>query len=129
MGDWGDRYYRVRLAFQLKGQALQYVESLPEDEIRTKEGLIAALQNRYQGKGARKDARDDLRVVKKMPKESPEDYGLRIQGLTKTAFPGSQVEQNEEGVSAFLRGLQDQRIAEILVAARKTCVQDCHGLG
>ena len=125
MGNWDPQFKRNRTHFQLKGQAMQYIEGLPWDQVSTLEGLEGALRERYQGKGVRKDAKEELRILKRRTNESPEDYGLRIQQLTRMAYPDDASTQEEEGVSAFLRGLPDQKSAETFIATKKDTVQEC----
>ena len=95
------------------------------DQVNTLEGLGAALRARYQGKLVHKDAKQELRILKRQASETPEDYGLWIQNLTRTAYPGDAATQEEEGVSAFLRGLPDQKTAEMLSIHLKDMMQDC----
>ena len=125
MGNWEPGFRRARTHFQLKGTAMQYINGLPEDQVNTLEGLEVALKARYQGKLVQKDAKEELRILKRRASETPEDYGLRIQNLTRTAYPGDPTLQEEEGVSAFLRGLSDQKAAEMFIFTKKDTVQDC----
>ena len=125
MGNWQPDYQCTQMHFQLRGTAIQYIESLPVEQVCTLEGLEAALRTRYEGKLVQKDAKEELRVLKRRASETPEDYGLRIKNLTRMAYPGDVAYQEEEGVSAFLRGLPDQKAAETLLATGKDTVQDC----
>ena len=125
MGNWEPGFQRTKTHYQLRGTAMQYIDGLPADQVCTLESLEAALKARYQGKLVQKDSKEELRVLKRRASETPEDYGLRIQSLTRTAFPGNKTMQEEEGVSAFLRGLPDQKAAETLLATGKDTVQDC----
>ena len=81
---------------------------------------------RYLGPGAQKDAREELRTIRRRPQEKPEDFGQRIQELARIAFPGNMQQQEEEGVAAFRDGLKDDRgMAEGIVLQQFKTVQEC----
>merc|ERR1712044_145074 len=88
IGNWDNAYQRAQLSFLLEGKALEYVEGLPREKVRTLDGLMTALSDRYLGPNAQKDARDGLRMMKRRPQETPEDYALHVQKLARVAYPG-----------------------------------------
>lgn len=118
LGNWEPSYHCYQMQYRLKGQAAQYIEGLPLEHVSTLEGITKALKERFLGKGVRKDAKENLRLVKRNHQESPQEYGLRVQQLARMAYPEDIETQNEEGVSAFLKGLGDSKTSETLVVAK-----------
>ena len=125
MGNWDPRHHLLTIRYQLQGQALQYVNNLPPDRVDTLPKLEMVLKERYESKGVRKDAKEELRIIRRRAAENPEAFGLRIQGLTRLAYPEDSAAQEEEGVSAFLRGIADQKTAETMISGQFSTVQQC----
>merc|ERR1711893_228967 len=115
----------MKAIFLLDGRAFKFVEGLPREKTESLPALLEALYARYLGPGAQKDAREELRVMKRRPQEKPDDYGQRIQELARIAFPGNMEQQEEEGVVAFRDGIKDDRMAEGIVLQQYKTVQEC----
>merc|ERR1711893_301250 len=126
LGNWDNDYQRAQLSFLLEGKALEYIEGLPREKVKTLDGLMTALSDRFLGTNAQKDARDALRTMKRRPQEKPEDYALRIQKLARIAYPGNLALQDEEGVVAYKHGIRDDKqLAEGLIMQKVKTVQEC----
>merc|ERR1712044_41613 len=126
LGNWDNDYQRAQLSFLLEGKALEYVEGLPREKVKSLDGLMTALSDRFLGTNAQKDARDGLRMMKRRSQENPQDYALRIQKLARIAYPGNLALQNEEGVVAYKHGIRDDKqAAEGLIMVKVKTVQEC----
>merc|ERR1711893_329176 len=115
----------MKAIFLLDGRAFKFVEGLPKEKTESLPALVEALYARYLGPGTQKDAREELRIIRRRSQEKPEDYGQRIQELARVAFPGNMQQQKEEGVAAFRDGIKDDRMAEGIVLQQYKTVQEC----
>ena len=102
IGSWDPDYHCAQLILLLGGRAFKFVEGLSKEKTESLPALIEALYASFLGPGAQKDAREELRILRRRAQEKPEDFGQRIQDLARIAFPGNMQQQEEEGMACLL---------------------------
>lgn len=115
LGNWTPAYKMGQLYAQLTGAALQYVDSLPQEEGLSYDALCAALRQRYEGELEREKCREFLRTCTRGRNESLEELQRRITELARKACTPDRRE--EESLYA-LRHAVSETLAHQLVLQR-----------
>ena len=119
---WPDRKFREQPTFALRGEALLFASNLPHVTVENTESLLQAMGQRFGQCLLAETHRANLHNLKKLTKESLQQYSARVSSLMSRAYPGMQGTAIFDNLTIehLVRGLPDQKLAyEILTKKPK----------
>ena len=110
---WPDRKFREQLMFALRGEALLFASNLPYVTMENTESLLQAMGQRFGQCLLAETHRANLYNLKKLTKESLQQYSARVSSLMSRAYPGMQGTAifDNLAIEHLLRGLPNQKLA------------------
>ena len=110
---WPDRKFREQLMLVLRGEALLFASNLPHVTVENTESLLQAMGPRFGQCLLAETHRANLYNLKKLTKESLQQYSARVSSLMSRAYPGMQGTAifDNLAIEHLLRGLPDQKLA------------------
>ena len=110
---WPDRKFREQFMFALRGEALLFASNLPHVTVENTESLLQAMGQRFGQCLVAETHRANLYNLKKLTKESLQQYSARVSSLMSRAYPGMQGTAifDNLAIEHLLRGLPDQKLA------------------
>ena len=108
-----DRKFREQLMFALRGEALLFASNLPHVTMENTESLLQVMGQRFGQCLLAETHRANLYNLKKLTKESLQQYSARVSSLMSRAYPGMQGTAVYDNLATehLLRGLPDQKLA------------------
>ena len=110
--------FREQIIFALRGEAVMYVSALPPDVTKDTPRFLRAMEQRFGTCTLPETHRANLYNVKKLPKETIQQFSARVNQMMVRAYPGILGTDifNSLAIEHLLRGLPDQKLAyDILV--------------
>ena len=110
---WPDRKFREQLMLALRGEALLFASNLPHVTVENTESLLQAMGQRFGQCLLAETHRANLYNLKKLTKESLQQYSARVSRLMSRAYSGMQGTAifDNLAIEHLLRGLPDQKLA------------------
>lgn len=101
----------------LEGSALDYATKMTSKVLQDYKSVTKELGSKFGEDVSSLQAYAELGQVEQEPGEETEDFGNRVLGLVKQAYPGATSQQiQDHGLKQFICGLADKRLQEKLVA-------------
>ena len=110
---WPDRKFREQLMLALRGEFLLFASNLPHVTVENTESLLQAMRQHFGQCLLAETHRANLHNLKKLTKESLQQYSARVSSLISRAYPGMQGTAifDNLAIEHLLRGLPDQKLA------------------
>ncbi|KAJ8950520.1 hypothetical protein NQ318_015264 [Aromia moschata] len=108
-----------------RGQALEILQSIPEEQQNDYDRIIGALEIRYGHKYLRQVYQSQIKSRQQRSNESLQEYEADIERLIHLAYPQAPKEFLEQiGIQTFIDGLVDTEMQQALRLGRHTTISD-----
>ncbi|KAJ8947340.1 hypothetical protein NQ318_002866 [Aromia moschata] len=113
------------LVVSLRGQALDILQSIPEEQQNDYDRIVGALELRYGHKYLRHVYQSQIKSRQQTTNESLQEYKANIERLVHLAYPQAPKEFLEQiGIQTFIYGLLDTEMQQALRLGRHTTISD-----
>ncbi|KAJ8954293.1 hypothetical protein NQ318_005876 [Aromia moschata] len=113
------------LVISLRGQALEILQSIPEEQQNDYDRIVGALEIRYGHKYLRQVYQSQIKSRQQRSNESLQEYEADIERLVHLAYPQAPKEFLEQiGIQTFIDGLVDTEMQQALRLGRHTTICD-----
>ncbi|KAJ8944180.1 hypothetical protein NQ318_016160 [Aromia moschata] len=122
---WTSQEMATSLVISLRGQALEILQSIPEEQQNDYDRIIGALEVRYGHKYLRQVYQYQIKSRQQRSNESLQEYEADIERLIHLAYPQAPKEFLEQiGIQTFIDGLVDTEMQQALRLGRHTTISD-----
>ncbi|KAJ8948871.1 hypothetical protein NQ318_013525 [Aromia moschata] len=122
---WTSQEMATSLVISLRGQALEILQSIPEEQQNDYDRIIGALEIRYGHKYLRQVYQSQIKSRQQRSNESLQEYEADIERLIHLAYPQAPKEFLEQiGIQTFIDGLVDTEMQQALRLGRHTTISD-----
>ncbi|KAJ8945976.1 hypothetical protein NQ318_017092 [Aromia moschata] len=122
---WTSQEMATSLVISLRGQALEILQSIPEEQQNDYDRIIGALEIRYGHKYLRQVYQSQIKSRQQRSNESLQEYEADIERLIHLAYPQAPKEFLEQiGIQTFIDGLVDTEMQQALRLGRHTTICD-----
>ncbi|KAJ8942552.1 hypothetical protein NQ318_021954 [Aromia moschata] len=122
---WTSQEMATSLVISLRGQALEILQSIPEEQQNDYDRIIGALEIRYGHKYIRQVYQSQIKSRQQRSNESLQEYEADIERLIHLAYPQAPKEFLEQiGIQTFIDGLVDTEMQQALRLGRHTTISD-----
>ncbi|KAJ8935271.1 hypothetical protein NQ318_023157 [Aromia moschata] len=109
----------------LRGQALEILQSIPEEQQNDYDSIVGALEIRYGHKYLRQVYQSQIKSRQQRSNESLQKYEADIERLIHLAYPQAPKEFLEQiGIQTFIDGLVDTEMQQALRLGRHATISD-----
>ncbi|KAJ8948858.1 hypothetical protein NQ318_013511, partial [Aromia moschata] len=122
---WTPQEMATSLVISLRGQALEILQSIPEEQQNDYDRIVGALEIRYGHKYLRQVYQSQIKSRQQRSNESLQEYEADIERLIHLAYPQAPKEFIEQiGIQTFIDGLVDTEMQQALRLGRHTTISD-----
>ncbi|KAJ8958720.1 hypothetical protein NQ318_016448 [Aromia moschata] len=122
---WTPQEMATSLVISLRGQALEILQSIPEEQQNDYDRIVGALEIRYGHKYLRQVYQSQIKSRQQRTNESLQEYEADIERLIHLAYPQAPKEFLEQIViQTFIDGLVDTEMQQALRLGRHTTISD-----
>ncbi|KAJ8949811.1 hypothetical protein NQ318_000509 [Aromia moschata] len=122
---WTPQEMATSLVISLRGQALEILQSIPEEQQNDYDRIVGALEIRYGHKYLRQVYQSQIKSRQQRSNESLQEYEADIERLIHLAYPQAPKEFLEQiGIQTFIDGLLDSEMQQALRLGRHTTISD-----
>ncbi|KAJ8943646.1 hypothetical protein NQ318_005648 [Aromia moschata] len=122
---WTPQEMATSLVISLRGQALEILQSIPEEQQNDYDRIVGALEIRYGHKYLRQVYQSQIKSRQQRSNESLQEYEADIERLIHLAYPQAPKEFLEQiGIQTFIDGLLDTEMQQALRLGRHTTISD-----
>ncbi|KAJ8938834.1 hypothetical protein NQ318_000829 [Aromia moschata] len=122
---WTSQEMATSLVISLRGQALEILQSIPEEQQNDYDRIIGALEIRYGHKYLRQVYQSQIKSRQQRSNESLQEYEADIERLIHLAYPQAPKEFLEQiGIQTFIDGLVDTEMQQALRLGRHATISD-----
>ncbi|KAJ8944536.1 hypothetical protein NQ318_009699 [Aromia moschata] len=122
---WTPQEMATSLVISLRGQALEILQSIPDEQQNDYDRILGALEIRYGHKYLRQVYKSQLKSRQQRTNESLQEYEADIERLIHLAYPQAPKEFLEQiGIQTFIDGLLDTEMQQALRLGRHTTISD-----
>ncbi|KAJ8941409.1 hypothetical protein NQ318_010155, partial [Aromia moschata] len=122
---WTSQEMATSLVISLRGQALEILQSIPEEQQNDYDRIIGAVEIRYGHKYLRQVYQSQIKSRQQRSNESLQEYEADIERLIHLAYPQAPKEFLEQiGIQTFIDGLVDTEMQQALRLGRHTTISD-----
>ncbi|KAJ8955269.1 hypothetical protein NQ318_000297, partial [Aromia moschata] len=122
---WTSQEMATSLVISLRGQALEILQSIPEEQQNDYDRIVGALEIRYGHKYLRQVYQSQIKSRQQRSNESLQEYEADIERLIHLAYPQAPKEFLEQiGIQTFIDGLLDTEMQQALRLGRHTTISD-----
>ncbi|KAJ8943519.1 hypothetical protein NQ318_023029, partial [Aromia moschata] len=122
---WTPQEMATSLVISLRGQALEILQSIPEEQQNDYNRIVGALEIRYGHKYLRQVYQSQIKSRQQRSNESLQEYEADIERLVHLAYPQAPKEFLEQiGIQTFIDGLVDTEMQQALRPGRHTTISD-----
>ncbi|KAJ8935361.1 hypothetical protein NQ318_021627 [Aromia moschata] len=122
---WTPREMATWLVISLRGQALEILQSIPEEQQNDYDRIVGALEIRYGHKYLRQVYQSQIKSRQQRSNESLQEYEADIERLVHLAYPQAPKEFLEQiSIQTFIDGLLDTKMQQALRLGRHTTISD-----
>ncbi|KAJ8962260.1 hypothetical protein NQ318_018237 [Aromia moschata] len=122
---WTSQEMATSLVISLRGQALEILQSIPEEQQNDYDRIVGALEIRYGHKYLRQVYQSQIKSRQQRSNESLQEYEADIERLIHLAYPQAPKEFLEQiGIQTFIDGLVDTEMQQALRLGRHTTISD-----
>ncbi|KAJ8936913.1 hypothetical protein NQ318_010940 [Aromia moschata] len=122
---WTPQEMATSLVISLRGQALEILQSIPEEQQNDYDRIVGALEIRYGHKYLRQVYQSQIKSRQQRTNESLQEYEADIERLVHLAYPQAPKEFLEQiGIQTFIDGLLDTEMQQALRLGRHTMICD-----
>ncbi|KAJ8949819.1 hypothetical protein NQ318_000517 [Aromia moschata] len=122
---WTPQEMATSLVISLRGQALEILQSIPEEQQNDYDRIVGALEIRYGHKYLRQVYQSQIKSRQQRTNESLQEYEADIERLIHLAYPQAPKEFLEQiGIQTFIDGLLDTEMQQALWLGRHTTISD-----
>ncbi|KAJ8957234.1 hypothetical protein NQ318_007798 [Aromia moschata] len=122
---WTPQEMATSLVIFLKGQALEILQSIPEEQQNDYDRIVEALEMRDGHKYLRQVYQSQIKSRQQRSNESLQEYEADIERLVHLAYPQALKEFLEQiGIQTFIDGLVDIEMQQALRIGRHTTISD-----
>ncbi|KAJ8944075.1 hypothetical protein NQ318_005985 [Aromia moschata] len=122
---WTPQEMATSLVISLRGQALEILQSIPEEQQNDYDRIVGALEIRYGHKYLRQVYQSQIKSRQQRTNESLQEYEADIERLIHLAYPQAPKEFLEQiGIQTFIDGLLDTEMQQALRLGRHTTISD-----
>ncbi|KAJ8955239.1 hypothetical protein NQ318_000265 [Aromia moschata] len=122
---WTSQEMATSLVMCLRGQALEILHSIPEEQQNDYDRIIGALEIRYGHKYLRQIYQSQIKSRQQRSNESFQEYEADVERLVHLAYPQAPKEFLEQiGIQTFIDGLVDTEMQQALRLGRHTTVSN-----
>ncbi|KAJ8954294.1 hypothetical protein NQ318_005877 [Aromia moschata] len=122
---WTPQEMATSLVISLRGQALEILHSIPEEQQNDYDRIVGALEIRYGHKYLRQVYQSQIKSRQQRSNESLQEYEADIERLIHLAYPQAPKEFLEQiGIQTFIDGLVDTEMQQALRLGRHTTISD-----
>ncbi|KAJ8946169.1 hypothetical protein NQ318_004422 [Aromia moschata] len=122
---WTPQEMATSLVISLRGQALEILQSIPEEQQNDYDRIVGALEIRYGHKYLRQVYQSQIKSRQQRSNESLQEYEADIERLIHLAYPQAPKEFLEQiGIQTFIDGLLDSEMQQALRLGRHATISD-----
>ncbi|KAJ8936888.1 hypothetical protein NQ318_010915 [Aromia moschata] len=122
---WTSQEMATSLVISLRGQALEILQSIPEEQQNDYDRIIGALEIKYGHKYLRQVYQSQIKSRQQRSNESLQEYEADIERLIHLAYPQAPKEFLEQiGIQTFIDGLVDTEMQQALRLGRHITISD-----
>ncbi|KAJ8950719.1 hypothetical protein NQ318_012800 [Aromia moschata] len=122
---WTPQEMATSLVISLRGQALEILQSIPEEQQNDYNRIVGALEIRYGHKYLRQVYQSQIKSRQQRSNESLQEYEADIERLIHLAYPQAPKEFLEQiGIQTFIDGLVDTEMQQALRLGRHATISD-----
>ncbi|KAJ8953809.1 hypothetical protein NQ318_006657 [Aromia moschata] len=122
---WTPQEMATSLVISLRGQALEILQSIPEEQQNDYDRIVGALEIRYGHKYLRQVYQSQIKSRQQRTNESLQEYEADIERLIHLAYPQAPKEFLEQiSIQTFIDGLVDTEMQQALRLGRHTTICD-----
>ncbi|KAJ8937218.1 hypothetical protein NQ318_005922 [Aromia moschata] len=122
---WTPQEMATSLVIALRGQALEILQSIPEEQQNDYDRIVGALEIRYGHKYLRQVYQSQIKSRQQRSNESLQEYEADIERLIHLAYPQAPKEFLEQiGIQTFIDGLVDTEMQQALRLGRHATISD-----
>ncbi|KAJ8952765.1 hypothetical protein NQ318_008081 [Aromia moschata] len=122
---WTPQEMATSLVISLRGQALEILQSIPEEQQNDYDRIVGALEIRYGHKYLRQVYQSQIKSRQQRTNESLQEYEADIERLIHLAYPQAPKEFLEQiGIQTFIDGLLDTEMQQALLLGRHATISD-----
>ncbi|KAJ8952788.1 hypothetical protein NQ318_008105 [Aromia moschata] len=122
---WTPQEMATSLVISLRGQALEILQSIPEEQQNDYDRIVGALEIRYGHKYLRQVYQSQIKSRQQRSNESLQEYEADIERLIHLAYPQAPKEFLEQiGIQTFIDGLLDTEMQQALRLGRHATISD-----
>ncbi|KAJ8939774.1 hypothetical protein NQ318_023349 [Aromia moschata] len=122
---WTPQEMATSLVISLRGQALEILQSIPEEQQNDYDRIVGALEIRYGHKYLRQVYQSQIKSRQQRSNESLQEYEADVERLVHLAYPQAPKEFLEQiGIQTFIDGLVDTEMQQALRLGRHTTISD-----
>ncbi|KAJ8946263.1 hypothetical protein NQ318_004632 [Aromia moschata] len=122
---WTPQEMATSLVISPRGQALEILQSIPEEQQNDYDRIVGALEIRYGHKYLRQVYQSQIKSRQQRSNESLQEYEADIERLIHLAYPQAPKEFLEQiGIQTFIDGLLDSEMQQALRLGRHTTISD-----
>ncbi|KAJ8934750.1 hypothetical protein NQ318_004600 [Aromia moschata] len=122
---WIPQEMATSLVISLRGQALEILQSIPEEQQNDYDRIVGALEIRYGHKYLRQVYQSQIKSRQQRSNESLQEYEADVERLVHLAYPQAPKEFLEQiGIQTFIDGLVDTEMQQALRLGRHTTISD-----
>ncbi|KAJ8936966.1 hypothetical protein NQ318_015629 [Aromia moschata] len=115
---WTSQEMATSLVISLRGQALETLQSIPEEQQHDYDRIVGALEIRYRHKYLRQVYQSQIKSRQQRSNESLQEYEADIERLAPKEF------LEQIGIQTFIDGLLDTEMQQALRLGRHTTISD-----
>ncbi|KAJ8957183.1 hypothetical protein NQ318_007745 [Aromia moschata] len=122
---WTPQEMATSLVISLRGQALEILQSIPEEQQNDYDRIVGALEIKYGHKYLRQVYQSQIKSRQQRINESLQEYEADVERLVHLAYPQAPKEFLEQiGIQTFIDGLVDTEMQQALRLGRHTTISD-----
>ncbi|KAJ8933461.1 hypothetical protein NQ318_011284 [Aromia moschata] len=122
---WTPQEMATSLDISLRGQVLEILQSIPEEQQNDYNRIVEALEIRYGYKYLRQVYQSQIKSRQQKTNQSLQEYEADIERLVHLAYPQAPKEFLEQiGIQTFIDGLLDTEMQQALRLGRHTTISD-----
>ncbi|KAJ8940393.1 hypothetical protein NQ318_009824 [Aromia moschata] len=122
---WTSQEMATSLVISLRGQALEILQSIPEEQRNDYNRILGALEIRHGHKYLRQVYQSQIKSRQQRRNESLQEYEADIERLIHLAYPQAPKEFLEQiGIQIFIDGLLDTEMQQTLRLGRHATISD-----
>ncbi|KAJ8943097.1 hypothetical protein NQ318_009171 [Aromia moschata] len=122
---WTPQEMATSLVISLRGQALEILQSIPEEQQNDYDRIVGALEIRYGHKYLRQVYQSQIKSRQQRSNESLQEYEADVERLVHLAYPQTPKEFFEQiGIQTFIDGLVDIEMQQALRLGRHNTISD-----